>query len=100
MGGRAVSHAAQTTHLVEVALQLGLWRTTRRATIIGMTEERATESDAGSDLDLLDDEARHARIRELLANPGHHGGDSVRFIREMRDNRFGANWRSQDHDAR
>jgi metal-responsive CopG/Arc/MetJ family transcriptional regulator len=34
-----------------------------------------------------DDSARHERIRKLLENPGHHGGDSVRFIREMRDSR-------------
>lgn len=34
-----------------------------------------------------DDDARRARIRELLANPGHHGGSSAQFIREMRDAR-------------
>jgi metal-responsive CopG/Arc/MetJ family transcriptional regulator len=34
-----------------------------------------------------DDAARRARIRELLANPIHHEGDSVQYIRELRNSR-------------
>ena len=34
-----------------------------------------------------DAEERGKRVRALLANPGHHGGDSTRFVREMRDSR-------------
>jgi metal-responsive CopG/Arc/MetJ family transcriptional regulator len=33
------------------------------------------------------DAERGRRVRELLANPGHHGGDSVELIRRMRDSR-------------
>jgi len=83
--------------------RLGLCPAKRRATIIDMTEERATVGAADADIrsQSFDDEtARHARIRELLANPGHHGGDSVRFIREMREARFGAKWRSRSPDDR
>lgn len=34
-----------------------------------------------------DDAARRERIRELLDNPESHEGDSVAFIREMRNSR-------------
>ena len=34
-----------------------------------------------------DQAARRERIRALLANPGHHGGDAARLVREMRDSR-------------
>lgn len=31
--------------------------------------------------------ARRERIRALLENPGRHGGDAARLVREMRDSR-------------
>jgi metal-responsive CopG/Arc/MetJ family transcriptional regulator len=34
-----------------------------------------------------EDAARRERIRELLADPIHHEGDSVRYIRELRNSR-------------
>jgi len=34
-----------------------------------------------------DSAERSKRIHELLANPGHHGGDTARLVREMRDTR-------------
>jgi metal-responsive CopG/Arc/MetJ family transcriptional regulator len=37
-------------------------------------------------LDLQDD-ARTERIRRLLADPGHHGGNTVEFIKQMRRER-------------
>jgi hypothetical protein len=33
------------------------------------------------------DTARRERIRKLLANPGHYGGDTVEFIKQMRRER-------------
>jgi metal-responsive CopG/Arc/MetJ family transcriptional regulator len=35
----------------------------------------------------IGDAERAARIRKLLANPGHHGGDTVEFIKQMRRER-------------
>jgi metal-responsive CopG/Arc/MetJ family transcriptional regulator len=35
----------------------------------------------------LQDEARRDRIRRLLADPGHHGGDTVEYIKQMRRER-------------
>jgi metal-responsive CopG/Arc/MetJ family transcriptional regulator len=35
----------------------------------------------------MQDNARRERIRRLLANPGHHGGNTAEFIRRMRDSR-------------
>ena len=34
-----------------------------------------------------EDAERGRRVRELLANPGHHGGNSAELIRRMRDSR-------------
>jgi len=53
----------------------------RGRTRSGLMRELA-ERELAADL-----EARGKRIRALLANPGHHGGDNVRFIREMRNSR-------------
>jgi metal-responsive CopG/Arc/MetJ family transcriptional regulator len=33
------------------------------------------------------DEARRERIRRLLADPGHHGGNTVEYIKQMRRER-------------
>jgi metal-responsive CopG/Arc/MetJ family transcriptional regulator len=33
------------------------------------------------------DEERVERIRKLLANPGHHGGNTVEYIKQMRRER-------------
>ncbi len=35
----------------------------------------------------LQDTARRERIRRLLANPGHHGGNTVEYIKRMRRER-------------
>jgi len=35
----------------------------------------------------LKDEARRDRIRRLLADPGHHGGNTVEYIKQMRRER-------------
>jgi metal-responsive CopG/Arc/MetJ family transcriptional regulator len=34
-----------------------------------------------------DDDVRRARIRELLADPVHHEGDSVEYVRQLRRSR-------------
>ncbi len=52
-------------------------RTTRSAYLRELAER---------DLD-TEDAARRERIRELLKNPGHHGGGTEEFIRQMRDSR-------------
>jgi metal-responsive CopG/Arc/MetJ family transcriptional regulator len=52
-------------------------RTTRSRFLRELAEREVNANDA----------ARRTRIRELLANPGHYGGDSVRLIREMRNSR-------------
>jgi metal-responsive CopG/Arc/MetJ family transcriptional regulator len=52
-------------------------RTTRSSYLRQLAERDLAANDA----------ARSARIRELLANPGHHGGNSAQLIREMRDSR-------------
>ena len=51
--------------------------TTRSGLLRELAEEKLAD-DSG---------ARAKHIRELLANPGHHGGDSGRLVREMRDSR-------------
>jgi metal-responsive CopG/Arc/MetJ family transcriptional regulator len=53
-------------------------RRTSRSAFLRGAAERALATD---------DTARGARIRTLLENPGHHGGDSARLVREMRDAR-------------
>lgn len=53
-------------------------RGTSRSGLLRELAERELRSDAAE---------RRKRIRKLLANPGHHGGDSVRVIREMRSSR-------------
>ena len=35
----------------------------------------------------IEDAERAERIRKVLANPGHHGGDTVEFIKQMRRER-------------
>jgi metal-responsive CopG/Arc/MetJ family transcriptional regulator len=35
----------------------------------------------------LQDEARRDRIRRLLADPDHHGGNTVEYIKQMRRER-------------
>lgn len=52
-------------------------RTTRSAYLRGLAEHDLAANDA----------ARRERIRRLLADPGHHGGDSAQLVREMRDSR-------------
>lgn len=43
--------------------------------------------EAGERALAADDAGRRQRIRRLLENPGHHGGNSARHVREMRDAR-------------
>jgi metal-responsive CopG/Arc/MetJ family transcriptional regulator len=52
-------------------------RTTRSAFLRELAEQK---------LD-ADDDVRREKIRELLKNPGHHGGGTEEAIRQMRDSR-------------
>jgi metal-responsive CopG/Arc/MetJ family transcriptional regulator len=62
-------------------------RGTTRNDVMRELVERELERDAAEPESASDAAARRARIRELLADPGHHGGDSVRLIRKHRDAR-------------
>ncbi len=51
------------------------------------TNRSAFLQDAAKRVLDVEDTARRERIRRLLANPGHHGGNTVEYIRQMRRER-------------
>jgi len=51
------------------------------------TNRSAFLQDAAERVLVAADEERAERIRRLLANPGHHGGNTVEFIKQMRRER-------------
>lgn len=51
------------------------------------TNRSAFLQDAAERVLAIEDAERAERIRKLLANPGHHGGNNAEFIRRMRDSR-------------
>jgi metal-responsive CopG/Arc/MetJ family transcriptional regulator len=51
------------------------------------TSRSAFLQDAAERILAVEDAERAERIRMLLANPGHHGGNTVEFIKQMRRER-------------
>ncbi|HEU4703963.1 MAG TPA: type II toxin-antitoxin system HicB family antitoxin [Conexibacter sp.] len=51
------------------------------------TNRSAFLQDAAERMLVIEDAERAERIRKLLANPGHHGGNTVEFIKQMRRER-------------
>lgn len=63
--------------LARIDAHVQLHRTTRSAFLREAAQRELT----------LQDEARRDRIRRLLADPGHHGGNTVEYIKQMRRER-------------
>jgi metal-responsive CopG/Arc/MetJ family transcriptional regulator len=61
--------------LERIDMHVRAQRTTRSAFLRELAEQKLDADDA----------ARRERIRELLKNPGHHGGTAEQAIRQMRD---------------